>query len=106
MNCLASGIAFVTVQKQGHSCVLTTHFIDELEKAGFEHKVIRKARRITGTEYKQMGEGGKEDQTAKEGTLYVQNEKKQTGERKIQSSVTTRKLQIIGLKADPRFPYR
>lgn len=52
-----------------------------------------------------MGEGGREDQTAK-GGLYVQNEKKQAGERKIQPSVTTRKLQIIGLRANPRFPYQ
>lgn len=93
MNCLASGIAFVTVQKQGHSLLsLTTHFIDELKKAGFEHKIIRKASRITGTENKQMDEGGTEDQTAKEVALYVQNEKKQAGERKIQPSATTRKL--------------
>lgn len=55
-----------------------------------------------------VAEGG---ETAKEEKgLYAQNGKKQTGEKgekfKVKPSVTTRKLQITGLRADPRFAYQ
>lgn len=42
--------------------------------------------------------------------LYAQNEKKQAGQNgekfKVKASVTTRKLQITGLRADPTLAYQ
>lgn len=52
VDCLAPGIGSgdCTESEDTLACILTHLFIDELEKAGFEHRVMRKARRITGTE--------------------------------------------------------
>lgn len=55
-----------------------------------------------------MGEGGRGGQTAKEEKgLYAQKGKKQAGKKgekfKMNASVTTRKLQVTGLRADHRF---
>lgn len=58
-----------------------------------------------------MGEGGRGGQTAKEEkSLYAQDGKKQAEEKggkfQVKASAITRKLQITGLRADPRLPYQ